>query len=235
MRKSYISNFEEALKFILGFFFILIFSIHGGKIMNKLSRKQKTNFIAKTGILAAVAIVLMYLEFPLPFMPGFLKFDFSEIPVLLAAFALGPLSAVIIELIKNLAHFPTTQTSGIGELANFLIGCALVVPAGIIYRRNKSKKSAIIAMLTGTLVMTLFASLANYFVLIPFYIQIGFPLEAIIGMVSEAGNHLVHDFKTLIVYVFVPFNLFKGFVVSIIVAIIYKRLSHVLHKDENGK
>ncbi len=201
--------------------------------MKKFTRKQKTHWMAKTAIMSAAAIVLMYLEFPLPFMPGFLKFDFSEVPILLASFALGPVSAVIAELIKNLAHLPATQTGGVGELANFFIGCSFVVPAGIIYRRHKTKKTAIIALLVSTLFMTIFASIANYFVMIPFYIRvIGFPMEAIIGAVNAAGNTLVTDLKTLIVFVFVPFNLFKGIIVSTIVALVYKRVSCILHKDE---
>jgi riboflavin transporter len=203
------------------------------KPMKNLTVKQKTRWVAQSGILAAVAIVLMYLEFPLPLMPGFLKFDFSEIPILIAAFTLGPLSAVLIEFVKNAAHLPVTQTGGVGELANFLVGCAFVIPAGIIYQRNKSKKNALLAMLAGTLLMTLFASLMNYFVMIPFYIRvIGIPFEAIVGMVSAAGNKMVSDLKTLIVFVFVPFNLFKGIVVSIIVAVIYKRVSFLMHKDD---
>ena len=201
--------------------------------MKKLTRKQKTNWMAKTAIMSAAAIVLMYLEFPLPFMPGFLKFDFSEVPILLASFALGPVSAVVAELIKNLAHLPATQTGGVGELANFLIGCSFVVPAGIIYRKYKTKKTAILSMIIATLFMTFFASITNYFFMIPFYVKvIGFPMEAIIGAVNSVGNTLVNDLKTLIVFVFVPFNLFKGIVVSIIVAVIYKRVSCILHKDE---
>ncbi len=198
--------------------------------MKKMTAKQRNNWIAKSGILAAAAIGLMFIETPLLLMPGFLKFDVSEIPVLLAAFALGPLSAVIVEFIKNLVHLPLSQTGGVGEVANFVIGCSFVVPAAIIYRLHKTKAAAIIGMVSGTLFMTLFASLANYFVMIPFYIRVmGFPMEAIVGMTQEAGNKLVTDLKTLILYVFVPFNLFKGFVVSLVVGLIYKRISRFLH------
>lgn len=195
-----------------------------------MTSKQRNNWIAKSGILAAAAIVLMFLEMPLPLMPVFLKFDFSEVPVLLAAFALGPISAVIVELIKNLVHLPFTQSGGVGEVANFFIGSAFVVPAAILYRRHKSKSGAIVGMVIGTLIMTLFASVVNYYVMIPFYIKVvGFPLEVIIGMSKEAGNKMVIDLKTLIVFVFVPFNLFKGFIVSLIVGLIYKRISRFLH------
>ncbi len=202
--------------------------------MNKLTTRQRTNWIAKTGIMAAAAIILMFLEFPLPFMPVFLKFDVSEVPVLLAAFALGPWSAVIIEFIKNLAHYPLTQTAGVGEIANFVMGCAFVVPAGIIYKMHRSKKTAVVAMLVGTFSLTLVGCLSNYYVMIPFYIKaFGMPMEAIIGMANQVGNNFVKDFMTLIIFVFVPFNLFKGFVVSLIVALIYKRISPLLHKEFN--
>lgn len=200
--------------------------------MEKLTTKQKTNWIAKTGIMAAAAIVLMFLEFPLPLMPGFLKFDVSEIPVLLAAFALGPWSAVIIELIKNLAHFPFSGTAGVGEIANFVVGCAFVVPAGILYRFHRSKKMAVIGMAAGTLMMTLTGCLMNYYIMIPFYMRVfEMPIEVIVGMTNEVGNTLVKDMTTLIVFVFAPFNLLKGSVVSLVVAIIYKRISPFLHKE----
>ncbi len=200
--------------------------------MKSFTTKQKTNWIAKTGILASAAIILMILEFPLPLMPGFLKFDVSEVPVLLAAFALGPWSAVIIEFIKNLAHYPLSSTFGVGELANFIIGCAFVVPAGILYRRHRDKKTAILGMLVGTLSMILIGSLMNYFFMIPFYVNVtGYPLAAIIDGAKAVGNMLVKDLPTLIVFVFVPFNLFKGIVVSFIVALIYKRISPLLHKE----
>lgn len=200
--------------------------------MKKLNTKERTNWIAKSGILAGVAIVLMYLEIPLPLMPVFLKFDLSEIPILLAAFALGPFSAIIIELIKNLAHLPFTATAGVGELANFIIGCMFTVPAAIIYKRNKKKSSAILGMGVGTVIMTLTASAINYHIMIPFFIKVmGLPLEAIVSMTHEAGNKLVLDLKTLIVFVFVPFNIFKGIVISVIVALIYKPLSRLLHPN----
>ena len=192
--------------------------------------RDRTRWVAKTGILAAIAVALMYLEFSLPLVPGFLKFDFSEIVVLLASFSLGPWTGILVELIKNLLHLPATHTMGTGELANFVIGSAFVGTAGFIYRHYKSKKSALLGMLAGTLVMTLLASVINYWLMIPFYLQVmGFSQEAIIGMVHAAGNHLVDDLKTLIVFVFIPFNLFKGLVISWIVSLVYKRLSPLLH------
>lgn len=191
---------------------------------------KKTDWLAKSGMLAAVSIIFMYFEASLPFMPGFLKFDLSEIPVLMAAFALGPFSAVAIELVKNIAHLPATHTMGVGELANFAVGCALTVPAGIIYKKNKTKSNAVIGLVTGTLFMTLAASVLNYYLMIPFYVKvIGLSMDKIVEMANIAGNKLVKDLKSLVVFAFVPFNLFKGIFVSIVVILIYKPLSPILH------
>ncbi len=198
---------------------------------SRLEARNLARWVAKAGLLAAGAILLMYLELVLPFMPAFLKFDFSEIVVLLAAFSMGPLTAILIELVKNLAHLPTSGTGGVGELASFVIGSAFVGTAGLIYRNIKSRRGAFIAMGSGTLVMTLFACVINYFIMIPFYIEVvGIPLPALIDATQKVGNTLVTSLETLILYVFVPFNLFKGLVVSLIVAIIYKRVSPILHR-----
>jgi len=173
----------------------------------------------------------MYIEMALPLMPTFLKFDFSEVAVLLAAFTLGPATAILVELIKNLAHLPTSQTMYVGELANFVIGSLLVGTAGLVYQNNKTRKGAYLAMAAGTIAMTAGACLINYFFMLPFYIKVmEFPLDAIIGMTQAAGNKLVTDLKSLILFVFVPFNILKGIVVSLIVGVIYKRLSPILHK-----
>lgn len=193
--------------------------------------RKRVRWVAKTGILAAVAIALMFLELNLPFMPTFLKFDFSEIAVLIAAFSLGPLTAILIELIKNVAHLPFSSSLFVGELANFIVGSFFVGTAGLIYRHHKTRKSAVLGMAAGTVVMTSVASLVNYFFLIPFYITVvGFPIEAIVGASQGVGNTMVTDLPSLIVWVFVPFNLFKGIVISLIVGLIYKRVSPLLHR-----
>ncbi|MDD2533976.1 MAG: ECF transporter S component [Eubacteriales bacterium] len=193
--------------------------------------RMTSRWVAKTGVLAAVAIVLMYIEFMIPLMPSFLKLDLSEVAVLLAAFTLGPATAILIELIKNIAHLPASQSLYVGELANFIIGSLFVGTAGLIYKQNKTRKGAMIALALGTVAMTVGASVINYFFMLPFYIKVmEFPIEAIIGMTQAVGNTLVTSLKTLILYVFVPFNLFKGLVVSLIVGLLYKRLSPLLHR-----
>lgn len=186
--------------------------------------------ITKIAILSALAFLLMLAEFAVPLMPAFLKFDFSEIPALLAAFSMGPIAGFMVEAIKNLLHLPFTQTMMIGELANLLIGSALVVTAGLIYQRNKDKKHAILGLVAGTLMMTVIGALFNYYINIPFYVQVmGFELESIIGMTQAAGNTMVTDLASLITWVFVPFNILKGTLISVIVIFIYKPLSGLLH------
>jgi len=184
----------------------------------------------KISIMAALSFLIMLIEFPLPFMPPFLQLDFSEIPALLIAFSMGPLGGVMVELIKNLLHLLKTQTSGIGELANFLVGIFFVVPAGLVYQLNKSKKGAYLALTCGVISMTFFASIFNYLVLLPLYAKVlGFPTEAVVAMTGQV-NSMVVDAKTLISFGIIPFNVIKGIIISILVIMIYKRVSPILHK-----
>ncbi len=197
--------------------------------------RHRILLITRVGVLAAMAIVLSFLESSLvipvlPFFPNFLKLDIGDLPALLAAFAFGPLAGVLIELIKNAAHLFGSFTSGIGELANFVIGSAFVGTAGFLYRFRKTRGAAFLGMALGTVVMTAVACAANYFFLLPLYINaLGFPLEAIIGAANAAGNTLVKDMGTLLLYVFVPFNLVKGLLVSVLTGLVYKRVSPLLH------
>lgn len=200
---------------------------------NKLKERSsynKTRWIAKTGILSAAAIILMYLEFSIPLMPPFLKFDFAEVVALLGAFSMGPWTGLIIELIKNISHLPFSHTSYIGELANFIVCGSFVFTAGLIYQKRKTKKAAIISLIVGTIVMTIAGVLVNYYINLPFYSKaMGLELDAIIGMTQAVGNNLVTDMRSLIAFVFVPFNILKGTVISIIVTLIYKKVSPILH------
>ena len=140
----------------------------------------------KISIMAALSFLIMLIEFPLPFMPPFLKLDFSEIPALLIAFSMGPLGAVMVELIKNLLHLLKTTSAGIGELANFIVGAFLVVPVGLVYKWNKTKKGAYIALAVGLVSMTVFSSIFNYLVLLPLYAKVlGFPTDAVVAISGE--------------------------------------------------
>ena len=193
------------------------------------TRRMSTRKITSLAILSALAVIFMFFETALPFMPPFLKLDISEIPVLLGAFAFGPGSAVIMELIKNLIHLPFTQTAGVGELANFLAGSIFTAAAGALYHFYRNKKGAIAAMAAGTIAMTVFSSFFNYYFMLDFYSRFyGMPMDAIVAM-SAAVNVYVKDIKSMIVFAFIPFNLFKGLVVSALTAVIYKRVSPLLH------
>ncbi len=203
-----------------------------GKIMSNVNavKSTKTQYLVKVGLLTAVAAIVMYLEFMIPMMPVFLKMDLSEIPVLVGTFALGPVAGVLIELLKNLFHALSTSTMGIGELANFIVGIAFVVPAGIIYNRKKGRSGALLALVVGGISMTVVAAIANYFVFIPLYQwALNWPLEAIIALGTK-GNPSIVDLKSLIVLGIIPFNLLKAVIISVITVLIYKKISPILHR-----
>ena len=185
--------------------------------------------LVKIGMLAAVAVILMFFEIPLPFAPAFYEIDFSEVPVMVGCFAMGPLAGAVIELVKILLNFVLTgtDTAGVGELANFIIGCSLCVPAGLIYRRNRTRKNALIGMITGTVLMTVLGCVINAFVLLPTYATaFHMPVNDLIGM-GTAVNPNITSLSTFVLFAVAPFNLLKGVLVSNIVFLIYKKLSPI--------
>lgn len=185
--------------------------------------------IAVTAIFTAMAVVLMYLEFSVPLMPPFLKFDFSELPVLIGSFALGPIYGIVIELFKNLIHLPVTATSGIGELSNFITGSLYVFAAGKFYEKHRTRKGAIVSMLIATAVLGLVAVPFNYFITLPLYGSVlKFPIEAIVSM-SAAANPLIKDKVSLVLYAFLPFNLLKGLIIGFITFWVYKPISNLIN------
>lgn len=186
--------------------------------------------IVQIGMLGAVSVILMMFEIPLWFAPSFYKMDLSEVPVLIGSFALGPVAGALIELVKIILHlvFKGTTTAGVGDFANFLIGCAFVVPAGIIYRRKKSRKSALIGMTVGGIFMIAVGCVLNAFVLLPVYGKaFGLPMEALIGM-GTAVNPAITNLATFAVLAVAPFNLLKAVLVSVITLLLYKYISPIL-------
>jgi riboflavin transporter len=201
---------------------------------NELVLKERSyvKTLTKIAALSAVAGVLMLVEMPLWFAPNFYKLDLSEIPVLIGAFAMGPIAGIVIEFIKILLNFVLngTVTGGVGELANFLIGCSFIIPAGLIYKHHKSSKTAVIGMAVGTLTLTVIGAILNYYLLLPVYAKVfGMPIQAFIDMGSVL-NPLIIDLKSFILYAVVPFNILKGVVVSAITLLVYKRISPILHR-----
>lgn len=186
--------------------------------------------VAIVGLFSAISGVLMFFEVPLWFAPSFYELDFSEIPVLICGFSMGPVAGVAAELCKVLVKLflKGTSTAFVGDLANFMVGCALVLPATIIYYCKKSRKMAIVGLAAGTLVMTVFGSVFNAYYLLPKFSQLyGMPLDAIIGM-GTAVNPSVHSVWTLVLFAVVPFNLLKGLIVSVITVLLYKHISPIL-------
>ena len=189
----------------------------------------KVRALTGTAMLGAVAAVLMYLEFPIPIMPACVKLDVSELPALIASFAYGPVSGVLVCLIKNLIKLPSTSTAAVGELFNFVMGALFVGVAGIVYKRNKTRKGAIVGALLGALVMAVVSVPYNYFIVYPAYVVMyHLPLEAIIGM-YQAINPSVDGLLTCLLVFNLPFTFVKGVLDAVLCFLIYKPLSPILH------
>ena len=201
-----------------------------------MTQKQKTHHLAVAALLAAVAAVLQFVEFSIPLMPAFVKLDVSDLPALLGTFSLGPVYGVAIQLVKNLLHLPFGSSAGVGELSNFILGAIFVFAAGMIYKRSKSRKSALIGSLVGAAAMALVSLATNYFIVYPAYVVLyGLPLEGIIGMYEAILGTVAHVptgnalFNCLLVFN-VPFTLCKGLLDVALCFLIYKPLSPLLHK-----
>ena len=194
-------------------------------------KNKKVSWLVKVAMLGAVATVLMLFEFPIPFIaPGFYELDFSEVPVLVGGFAMGPLAGVAIEAVKILLNFLIngTITGGVGELSNFVLGAIFVFPAAIIYQNVKTRKSAVIGLVSGGLLMIILGIFTNAFIMIPLYSKF-MPLDAILAQAAAIWPSVdsVLDFVFLCV---VPFNIVKAVLVSIITMALYKRISPILKK-----
>lgn len=194
-----------------------------------MSLSAKTHKIAVTAILSAVATVLMFISFPIPFLiPPFVKMDFSELPALLAAFSMGPLSGVMVCLVKNLINLLFTTTSGVGELCNFLLGVCFVIPAGWIYKVRRTRSGALLASGVGAVAMAVLSVPVNYFISYPFYTSF-MPLDTIISMYQELLPSVDGLLGCLLIFN-MPFTLLKGVLDVALAFLIYKPLSPLLHK-----
>ncbi|MCR5775691.1 MAG: ECF transporter S component [Lachnospiraceae bacterium] len=185
-----------------------------------------------TAMLSAIAYILMFLEFPIPFLiPSFIKMDFSELPALMASFAYGPVWGVAVCLIKNIIHLLNTQTGGVGELSNFLLGACFVFVAGIIYKKKHTKKGALAGALIGAIVMGVVSLFTNYYIVYPIYT--GFmPMEAIIGA-YQIIVPTVDDLWDCLLIFNLPFTIAKGLCSVLITMLIYKPLRNILKGAES--
>ena len=193
-------------------------------------KKVSMRKLTGTAMLSAIAYVLMFLDFSVPFMPSFIKMDLSELPALIGSFAYGPVAGVIICLIKNVLHLFITTTGGVGELSNFLLGASFVLVAGGVYRFKKTRTGALIGSVLGAVLMGLFSIFSNYFLVYPIYYNF-MPKEAILSAYQLIFSGVHNILECLIVFN-APFTCIKGLISVVITFLIYKRLSPILKGNE---
>ncbi len=196
---------------------------------------KNVSWTVKVAMLGALATVLMLIEFPLPFIaPPFYELDFSEVPVLIGAFAMGPLAGVVIEAVKVLLNLLLngTMTAGVGELANFVMGVVFVLPAALVYKRKKTKKTALAGLAVGGLSMVVLGCFINAYVMVPTYaVAFEMPIEVIVGMATKIWPFIDTMFEFVLVCV-APFNLVKVILVSAVTMLVYKPLRRLIEKFE---
>ncbi|MBQ9643100.1 MAG: ECF transporter S component [Lachnospiraceae bacterium] len=196
----------------------------------KIERILSTRKIVMIGMFSAISGILYCLDFSIPIAPAFYKLDFSELPALIAGFSLGPAAGVLVEFIKVLIKLllKSTSTAFVGDLANYLIGCMLVLPAGIIYSFRKTRQRAIMGCAAGTICMTVFGTTFNALYLLPAFASLyGMPLEIIIEMGTKI-NPSVSGVWSFVLLMVAPLNLIKGTAVSVITMLVYKKLSPII-------
>lgn len=193
-------------------------------------RSSQTHFIAKVSILSAISVLLMLFEFALPIAPSFYKIDLSEVAVLIGGFSMGPIAAISIEGYKIILNLilTGTDTALIGEIANFITGISFVLPAILIYQKNKTRKNALIGLITGTITLAIIGAIMNYFVLLPAYsFFYHMPMENLLKA-GQILNPNIVDLFSFVCFITIPFNLLKGIIISAIVFVIYKKVSILL-------
>lgn len=197
----------------------------------KTRTRTQTNIrkIAVVAMLSALAAVIQLLEIPIPLIPSFVKLDFSELPTLIASFVVSPWAGIPVCLVKNLIKLSTTSSAGVGELANFLIGIFMVVPAGLIYQRKKTKKSALIACLAGCLISAAISVFVNYFISYPAFYQFIAPEEAVLSAYQAILPSTKNILQALLIFN-LPFTFVKMLLDSAITFVIYKPLSNGLKR-----
>mgnify|MGYP001069466823 CR=1 FL=1 len=239
MKKLFADAAQNAA-YVLSFFAIIAALFIVALLVEKAAQKKNgikepifgVRKIAMTGMFSAIAMILHLFDFPLPFAPGFYKLDFSEIPILVGAFAFGPSAGVMMEFVKILLKLciKGTSTAFVGDLANFVVGCSFILPASIIYTFHKSKKSAIAGCVCGTLCMTVFGTAFNAIYLLPAFSKLyHMPLEDILAM-GSAVNPLMTEgsIVSFVAACVAPMNLIKGTAASLVTMLIYKPLSPII-------
>ncbi len=195
-----------------------------------MKRKLSVRDISSIAVLGALGAVLMFFDFPIFIAPSFYKLDLGDLPCLIGAFALGPLPAFFIQVVKILIKLllKPTSTAFVGEAAAFIFSTVFCVSAAFVYQSEKSRKGALKAMAVGTVLMVIASAIGNYAFIIPAYVRMyGLPLDAIIAMGTEIFP-AVHDKLSFVLLCVAPFNLIKGFIVDVLTFFLYKRISPLL-------
>lgn len=195
---------------------------------NQNSNLSKTRYVTGCSLLIALAVILQYVEFAIPLMPSFIKFDFSDLPALIGAYAYGPLAGIIISLLKNIIHMMASQSGFVGELSNFILGGVFSAVAGFIYRRHKTRGTALAGGILGAAVMAAVSFPSNLFLIYPLYYSILHYPEAVVLQAYQAILPSVTSVSQCLLIFNVPFTLIKGLIDVVICMLIYKRISHIL-------
>lgn len=224
----------DLTRLVIAIAFLLVGAVFSlSKIIGKKS-PITTKFIARTGLFAAMSIILYLvpgLKFSVPFFPSFLEFHFDEVPALIAGFAYGPLSGFFVILVKTIVKLPMTNTMMVGELADFIYSSLFVIPAAIIYKRHRSIKGALVGLLIATVIQVIGSALITSFLILDFYIfMMGWPKVVILNMCKAANPNVTSLGWTFFFFVALPFNAMKDAMVVIITFLLYKRLHRVIDK-----
>ena len=236
--KTLLQNVSENAGYVGGILAIIAGLFVLAVIFEQITRKKNgetgrvftTRKLVMCGMFSALSGVIMLFEIPMPFAPPFYKLDFSELPVLIGGFAYGPAAAVVMEFLKVMIKLvlKNTSTAFVGEFANFAVGCSLVLPASIIYSFKKTKGTAVAALVSGTLIMTVFGTAFNALYLLPAFAALyGMPIEAILAMGAEVNKFAGGGLVSFVVACVAPLNLIKGAADSVVCLAVYKRLSPI--------
>ena len=223
----------DLTRLIIGIAFALLTVIYS---ISRLFKRNPitTHFIARTGLFAAMSIILYLvpgLKFSVPFFPAFLEFHFDEVPALIAGFAYGPLSGFFVILVKTLIKLPMTNTMTVGEIADFIYSVSFVLPAALIYKKHRNIKGALIGLSVATVIQVVVSSFITSFLILDFYIfMMGWPKIVILNMCKAANPRVTSLGWTFLFYVALPFNALKDLAVVLITFPLYKRLHKIIDK-----
>ena len=203
--------------------------------MQQTMKKTKflsTSKLVKISILSAIGYILMFISIPLPMLfPDFLKIDISDLTALLGGISLGPMAGVTTAFLKNLLQFITgmSTTGGVGEFANFLIGGSFVFTVSYIYSKKRELSGVVIGLISGMVIMTIVGCISNYFIILPFYETIGWPIETVVAM-GAAINPVIDSKMSFVIWMIAPFNILKSGLISLLTLPMYKKTEKVLNR-----